>query len=88
MATWSKETSVSSSRKLLELNRFLEVNSKIAQIAGDIRREQKPKGRRLKTPDAIIVATALEYQLALVSRDHDMNFVQAEYGITLVKLES
>lgn len=72
--------------KLFNSRRCLDVNSKIARIAGDIRREQKAKGRKLKTPDAIIVATAIEYQLALVSRDTDMNFVQAEYGISLMKL--
>lgn len=43
------------------------------------------KGRKLKTPDAIIIASALEYELALVSRDSDMNFVETEYGITLIK---
>lgn len=28
------------------------------------------------------IATALKHQYALVSRDSDMNFVQAEYGLT------
>ena len=72
--------------KLFNSRRFLDVNSTIARIAGDIRREQRSKGRKLKTPDAIIVATAIEYQLALVSRDADMNFVPTEYGISLIKL--
>lgn len=72
--------------KLFNSRRCLDVNSKIARIAGDLRREQKAKGRKLKTPDAIIVATAIEYQLALVSRDSDMNFVHADYDISLVKL--
>jgi tRNA(fMet)-specific endonuclease VapC len=71
--------------KLFNSRRCLDVNSKIARIAGDIRREQRTKGRKLKTPDAIIIATAIEYQLALVSRDSDI-FVHGEYGITLVKL--
>ncbi|MHB1682024.1 MAG: type II toxin-antitoxin system VapC family toxin [Bacilli bacterium] len=71
--------------KLFNARRCLEVSSKIARIAGDIRREQKTKGRRLKTPDAIILATAIDYQLALVSRDKDMNFVQSEYGLSLIK---
>lgn len=72
--------------RLFNSRRCLDVNSKIARIAGDIRREQKAKGRKLKTPDAIIIGTAIEYQLALVSRDTDMNFVHSEYGISLVKL--
>lgn len=72
--------------KLFNSRRSLDVNSKNARIAGDIRREQKTKGRKLKTPDAIIIATAIDYQLALVSRDTDMNFVPNEYGISLIKL--
>ncbi|MGG1517141.1 PIN domain-containing protein [Paenibacillus oryzisoli] len=44
--------------KLFNSRRCLDVNSKIARIAGDIRREQRVKGRKLKTPDAIIIATA------------------------------
>jgi predicted nucleic acid-binding protein len=72
--------------KLFNSRRCLDVNSRIARIAGDIRREQKTKGRKLKTPDAIIVASAIDYQLALVSRDADMNFVSSEYGLSLIKL--
>lgn len=72
--------------KLFNSRRCIEVNSKIARIAGDIRREQRAKGRKLKTPDAIIIATAIDYQLGLVSRDGDMNFVQKEYGTPLIKL--
>ena len=72
--------------KLFNDRRCLDVNSKIARIAGDIRREQKVAGRKLKTPDAIIIATAMYYQLALVSRDSDMNFIQGEYGVPLIKL--
>jgi predicted nucleic acid-binding protein len=34
----------------------------------------------------MIIATAIEYNLALVSRDSDMNFVETEYGINLIKL--
>lgn len=66
--------------------RYIEIDSKIARAAGDIRREQKQNGRKLKAPDAIIIASAREHQLVLVSRDNDMNFVQSEYGIPLIKL--
>lgn len=72
--------------KLFNSRRCLEVTSQIAQRAGDIRREQKVKGRKLKTPDAIIIATSVEYQLGLVSRDHDMSFVSDEFDIPLLKL--
>lgn len=72
--------------KLFNSRRCLEVTSPIAQRAGDIRREQKANGRKLKTPDAIIIATSVEYQLGLVSRDHDMSFVSDEFDIPLINL--
>lgn len=72
--------------KLFNSRRCLEVTSRIAQRAGDIRREQKANGRKLKTPDAIIIATSVEYQLGLVSRDHDMSFVSDEFDIPLINL--
>lgn len=72
--------------KLFNTRRCIEVNSQVARIAGDIRREQKKKGRKLKTPDAIIVATAIEYRLGIVSRDSDMNFVQEEFGLPLLRI--
>jgi len=72
--------------RFLNSQRYIDINSKIARLAGNIRREQKLKGRKLKAPDAIIIATAIEYNLALVSRDSDMNFVEIEYGINLIKL--
>lgn len=72
--------------KLFNSRRCIEVNSKISRIAGDIRREQKKKGRKLKTPDALIVATAIEYRLGVVSRDSDMNFVQEAFGIPIFQI--
>jgi tRNA(fMet)-specific endonuclease VapC len=42
------------------------------------------KGRKLKTPDALIIATAIEMKLAIVSRDHDMSFVVSEYKLELI----
>lgn len=70
--------------KLFNSRRCLDVTSLIAQKAGDLRREQRANGRRLKTSDALIIATAIEYNLGLVSRDHDMSFVGDEYGIPLI----
>jgi tRNA(fMet)-specific endonuclease VapC len=72
--------------KLFNSRRCIEVNSKVARLAGDIRREQRSKGRKLKTPDAIIIATSIEYQLGLISRDHDMNFVKDDYDVPLIKI--
>jgi tRNA(fMet)-specific endonuclease VapC len=70
----------------LDAQRYIEIDSDIARAAGNIRREQKQKGRKLKAPDAIIIASAWKRQLALVSRDTGMFFVQSEYGIPLIKL--
>lgn len=72
--------------KLFTSKRCLEVSSEIAKLAGTIRRDQKGKGRKLKTPDAIIIATALVNDLTLASRDSDMNFVYNELGIPLIKI--
>ncbi|MEF3306307.1 PIN domain-containing protein [Paenibacillus sp. GYB003] len=55
-------------------------------MAGSVRRDQSGKGRKLKTPDALIIATALVHELILVSRDSDMSFVQSELDIPLLYL--
>ncbi|BBH22430.1 hypothetical protein Back11_37750 [Paenibacillus baekrokdamisoli] len=72
--------------KLFTSKRCIEVTSEIAKLAGTIRRDQKGMGRKLKTPDAIIIATALVNELSLISRDSDMNFVHNELGISLIKI--
>lgn len=71
--------------KLFASKRCIGVTSEVAKLAGTIRRDQKGKGRKLKTPDAIIVATAQVHELTLVSRDSDMNFIYSELGIPLIK---
>ncbi|NQX67478.1 PIN domain-containing protein [Paenibacillus alba] len=64
---------------------FIEVSNEIAQIAGEIRREQKQRyGRIIKTPDALIIATARIYELSLYTKDRGMHFVE-EYGVILIK---
>jgi len=65
----------------------MDVTSEIAKLAGTIRRDLKSKGRKLKTPDALIIATASIHELSLVSRDSDMSFVQDELDIPLVNIE-
>ncbi|AUO06788.1 hypothetical protein NS115_10220 [Paenibacillus jamilae] len=71
---------------------FIEVNSEIAIKAGRIRREQKDKfARRLKTPDALILATAIINQLVLVTADQDLQFAESEYEVKVInfsRLES
>ncbi len=69
--------------RFLNTQKYISIDSEIARLAGEIRRSQKHKGRKLKTPDALIIATAKVHNLALVSRDADMNFVQSEYEIPL-----
>jgi tRNA(fMet)-specific endonuclease VapC len=72
--------------KLFTSKRCVDVTSDIAKLAGTIRRDQTGNGRKLKTPDAIIIATALVNNLTLISRDSDMKFVQNELGIPLIKI--
>jgi predicted nucleic acid-binding protein len=63
---------------------FFEVTSEIARLAGRIRRKQKELvGRRLKTPDALILATAIVHDCALVTADSDLSFGK-EYGIDVI----
>jgi hypothetical protein len=69
--------------ELFKSTKFLKVDSSIAHRAGILRREQRLKGRKLKTPDALIIATALEHKLAVVSRDKDMTFVKKELGLPI-----
>lgn len=72
--------------RLFNERRCIDVNSTIARTAGDLRREQRDKGRKLKTPDALIIATAIDAQLGLVSRDADMQFIKNERDVLVVRL--
>lgn len=71
--------------KMFSPKHIVNVDSLIARKAADIQSEQRNKGRKIKTPDAIIIATAFTANLILVSRDSDMNFVTNEYGMKLLK---
>lgn len=66
--------------------RVIEVSSEIAKTAGSLRRTQREKGRKLKTPDALIIASAVNENLCLVSRDHDMKFVNEELNINVIDI--
>src|SRR5690606_27991544 len=72
--------------KLFTTTRCLDVTSEIAKLAGIVRRETISKGRKLKTPDALIIATASFHDLTLVSRDSDMSFIREDLDIPLLKL--
>ncbi|MDG0792412.1 hypothetical protein OMP38_17175 [Cohnella ginsengisoli] len=57
-------------------------------MAGTLRRDLKGKGRNLKTPDALIIATASVHELTLVSRDSDMKFIEQELAIPRFNIDS
>jgi tRNA(fMet)-specific endonuclease VapC len=70
--------------KMFSSKYIINVDSPISRKAASIQSEQRQKGRKLKTPDALIIATAYIADLILVSKDSDMNFVTNEYGINLI----
>ncbi|MEF3312193.1 PIN domain-containing protein [Paenibacillus sp. GYB004] len=72
--------------RLFSPKHVIAVDSAVARKAASIQNEQRSKGRKIKTPDALIIATAFTDNLVLVSRDSDMNFVTNEYGMTLLKI--
>lgn len=74
--------------KLFTSKRCIDVTSEVAKLAGTLRKDVKRKGRKLKTPDALIIATASVHELTLVSRDSDMNFVEEELDISLLNIDS
>lgn len=72
--------------RLFSPRHMIHVDSAVARKAASMQSEQRSKGRKLKTPDSLIIATAFSANLVLVSRDSDMNFVMSEYGMTLLKI--
>ncbi|RRJ64258.1 type II toxin-antitoxin system VapC family toxin [Paenibacillus oralis] len=72
--------------RMFSSKHMIHVDSAIARKAASIQSEQRSNGRKIKTPDALIIATAFTANLILVSRDADMNFVTNEYGMTLLKI--
>lgn len=71
--------------RLLIERRILMVDSKVAQRAAQLQLSQRANGRSIKTPDALIIATALENELAFVSRDRQLRFAQSEYGLEFIE---
>jgi predicted nucleic acid-binding protein len=71
--------------RLLITRRILVVDSKIARRAAELQFQQRANGRSIKTPDALILATALEQGLAFVSRDKQLRFARDEYGLEFIE---
>lgn len=71
--------------RLLIERRILVVDSKVAKRAAQLQLSQRANGRSIKTPDALILATALENELAFVSRDKQLRFAQSEYGLEFIE---
>lgn len=71
--------------RLLMERRILVVDSRVARKAAQLQIDQRGRGRSIKTPDALILATALEHQLSFVSRDKQLRFVSAEYGVEFLE---
>ncbi len=57
--------------KLFVPERCLEVSLEVSREAGLLRRNVMRQNRKIKTPDAIIAATAKYHNLSLVTRDSD-----------------
>lgn len=69
----------------IESSRYIDVNNEIATKAGEIRRTQKQQENRvIKTPDSLIVATAILRKYGLYTLDKGMLFAK-QYGIFIVE---
>ena len=69
---------------LFHPSKCIVVTSEIARMAASMRCELRQTDRKLKTPDALIAATAVQHRLTLVSRDSDMRFIQELYHVPLI----
>lgn len=68
----------------LGIGEIMEVNSKIARKAGDLRNiSRNIYKKKLKLPDAIIAATAIEYSAILVTRNENDFCHLLEHGLSL-----
>lgn len=68
----------------LGIGEIVEVNSKIARKAGDLRNiSRNIYKKKLKLPDAIIAATAIEYSAILVTRNENDFCHLLEHGLSL-----
>jgi len=59
-------------RDILDLGEIIEVNSTIGLIAGKLRRISRSKyNQKLKLPDALVAATAINQFATLITRNYD-----------------
>jgi predicted nucleic acid-binding protein len=71
--------------KSIEHSRFINVDLGIAALAGEIRLKQKKENNRVvKTPDSLIIATAIHKKYDLFTFDKGMHFAQT-YGIQFIE---
>lgn len=68
----------------LGIGEIVEVNSKIARKAGDLRNiSRNIYKKKLKLPDAIVASTAIEYSAILVTRNENDFCHLLEHGLSL-----
>jgi len=71
-------------RIILELGDIIDINSQVALKAGKLRRLSKShQNRTLKLPDALIAATAIEYEAVLTTCNEDDFAHMSNYGLTM-----
>lgn len=80
-----KEAELSIVQRLFVPKRCLSVTLEISKEAGLLRGKLREKNRKLKTPDAIIAATAGVYGLLIVTRDSDFNNL-SDFGVKSIKI--
>jgi predicted nucleic acid-binding protein len=69
--------------RVLSRYALLPIDNETARICCNLRAKSQKIGRALSTPDAWIMATAMQYRLTLVAHDSDMT-VGRDFGINLV----
>lgn len=67
--------------EFLKSGKFLDVTDELSFLAGKICVLERNNGRRVKTPDALIIATTLLHELTLVTRDKGMLFARESYDL-------
>ena len=64
-----KEKEKEKTDRFIESLYYFEVTKEIAKLAGELRRKYVKKGKTLATTDVIIAATAITYDLTLVTKN-------------------
>ncbi len=69
--------------KLFTADKCIEVSLAISREAGLLRRSILRKKQKIKTPDAIIAATAKCHNLCLVTRDRDFKVFEDYFAVLI-----